>query len=463
MARSRSPRSTRRSAPLRLLVAIVASLAVAIAPAVAQSASILRDSETEAYFYDISKPLIEAAGLDPRNVRVMLVGDMEINAFVAGGQVVYINAGLIKAADNTNQLQGVIAHELGHVAGGHAINTAGGKEATGISVLSLLLAGAAAAAGGGEAAMGVLAAGQQAAMGKYLAFSRTQEASADAASSTYMTKAHISGKGQLDFFRKLEQEEFRLASTYEPTDPFAMTHPMSADRINNLEQGYKASPWWTAKTNPALDSRFARIRAKLIGYVEDPDLVLRMFPESDHSVPAMYARAYAWHRKAYPEKAIAESDRLVATAPHDPYFLELKGQILLESGKVKEAVPVLREAVERAPNQPLIAALFGHALIETEDPKNFAEAKGILKAAIARDDDNPFAWYQLGIVYDREGDQARAALATAERYNLEGQAQLALANAKLAMAGLKAGTPDWIRAQDIALVSQNAVSKKKKG
>lgn len=444
----------------RLLVAIALSLILATRPALAET--VLRDSETEAYFHDIATPLIKAAGLDPNNVKVMLIGDMEINAFVAGGQIVYINAGLIKAADNTNQLQGVIAHELGHIAGGHAINGAGSREATGISILSLLLAGAAAAAGGGEAAMGVLSAGQQAAMGKYLAFSRTQEASADAAGASYLMKAHISGKGTLDFFKKLEAEEYRLSSSYEATDPFAQTHPMSEDRIANLEQGYKSSPWWNAKTDPALDARFNRIKAKLIGYVEDPEQTFRLYPESDHSVPAMYARAFAWHRAAYPEKAIAEIDRLVATSPHDPYFLELKGQILLEGGKPKEAVPILREAVQRAPNQPLIAAMFGHALIATEDPKNFAEAKAVLKAAVARDDDNPFAWYQLGVVYDREGDQGRAALATAERYSLEGDAKLALINARLAMAGIPAGTPDWIRAQDIAMVSENAVAKKKK-
>ncbi len=447
-------------APLRLAIAIIVSLILALQPAAAET--VLRDSETEAYFHDIAKPVIEAAGLDPNNVKVMLVGDMEINAFTAGGQIVYINAGLIKAADNTNQLQGVIAHELGHVAGGHAINGSGGREATGITILSLLLAGAAAAAGGGQAAMGVLSAGQQAAMGKYLAFSRTQEASADAAAMSYLLKAHISGKGSLDFFRKLEQEEYRLSSSYEQTDPFAQTHPMSADRVANLEQGYKASPWWNAKTDPAFDVRFARVRAKLIGYVEEPEQTLKIYPESDHSVAGMYARAFAWHRAAYPDKAVAEVDKLVATAPHDPYFLELKGQILLESGKPREAIPILREAVQQAPNQPLLATLFSHALIATEDTKNFAEAKGVLKAALARDDENPFAWYQLGVVYDREGDQARAALATAERYNLEGNAQLALINARLALAGIPAGTPDWIRAQDIAMVSENAVAKKKK-
>ncbi len=170
----------------------------------------------------------------------------------------------------------------------------------------------------------------------------------------------------------------------------------------------------------------------------------------------------AWHKSAYPDKAAAEVDSLLAEQPDDPYFLELKGQILLESGKPQEALESLRKAVAMAPDQPLISALFGHALISTEDPKNFDEAKRVLRAAVNRDNSNPFAWYQLGIVYDREGDEPRAALATAERYNLQGQPQLALVSAEHALAGIPTGTPDWIRAQDIAMVSRAEVQKEKK-
>ena len=150
---------------------------------------------------------------------------------------------------------------------------------------------------------------------------------------------------------------------------------------------------------------------------------------------------------------------MLADRPDDPYFLELKGQILLETGRPQEALESLRRAVQRAPNQPLIAALLGHALIATEDPANFAEAERVLRIAVQRDNDNPFAWYQLGIVYDREGDQARAALATAERYNLEGNAKLALSSAEAALRGIPGGTPDYIRAQDIAMVSRSVVER----
>ena len=202
--------------------------------------------------------------------------------------------------------------------------------------------------------------------------------------------------------------------------------------------------------------------AKLQGYI-DPKTAATKYPESDQSVPAHYARAYAYHLGAYPDKALSEADALLATAPEDPFFLELKGQILLESGKPAEAIPVLRESVKNAPDQPMIAVMLGHALIATEDAKNFAEAKQVLKTAVNRDNDNPFAWLQLGIIYDNEGDMARAALATAERNNLEGNPKIALASARTAMRGIPANTPDYLRAQDIAMVSETQLKKDKKG
>ena len=445
----------------RLFILLLLSCVLVVRPVMAQA--ILRDAETEALFRDMARPIIEAAGLDPRNVQIVMIGDPEINAFVAGGQTVYVHSGLLLAADNINQVQGVVAHEIGHITGGHVVRFGEGmKAATGITLLSLLLGVAAMAAGGGEAGMGIISAGQQAAMGKFLAFSRTQEASADAAGVSFLNKAGISGKGMLDFFGKLRKEEYRLSSSYADVDPYAQTHPISADREATLEHDLKSAPSWNNKTDPALEARFERVKAKLAGYVQEPEQTFRQFPPSDHSIYASYARAYAWHRAAYPDKANAEIDKLIASAPHDPYFLELKGQVLLESGKPKDALPALREAVQRSNNQPLISALFGHALIATEDPANFDEARKVLRVAVQRDNENPDAWYQLGIIYEREGDHARAQLATAERYNLEGIPQLALGPAQAAVAGLPTGTPDWLRAQDIVMVSKTALEDKKR-
>jgi predicted Zn-dependent protease len=304
-----------------------------------------------------------------------------------------------------------------------------------------------------------MAAGQQAAMSKFLAFTRTQESSADQAGASFLTRAGVSGKGSIAFFKKLQNQEFRLAIPQE--DSYARTHPLSGERIQALENVYQGAASWEQKTDPLLEERFQRVKAKLAGFVQDPRITMVRYPETDRSMPARYARAYAWHKSAYPDRADAEVESLLRDRPRDPFFLELKGQVLLESGRPREALAALREAVAIAPDQPLISALFGHALIATEDRANFDEAKRVLRAAIGRDNSNPFAWYQLGIVYDREGDTGRAALATAERYNLENQPRMALVNANYALASIPTGSPDWLRAQDISMVSRTQVEKEK--
>lgn len=436
---------------LRAALAVVIAATLSIQPAMAQS--VLRDAETEAFFDEISEPLIRAAGLDPKNVDIALINDKSINAFVAGGQTVYLHSGLIDAATTANEVQGVIAHELGHIEGGHVVRFSEGvSAASGISIATLILAAAAIAAGAGEAGMGILAAGQQAALGKFLAFSRAQEGTADASGTRYLSAAGITGKGSISFFKKLQNFEFRLGIPQE--DSYGRTHPLSGERIAVLEDAYSSDPAWEKPLNPKWEADFKRIKAKLTGYLADPTATMRDYPERDKSIPARYARAYAWHKSAYPQKALEESSALVASAPDDPYFLELHGQILLESGQPADAVGPLRKAVELTGNQPLIAAIFGHALIATEDKSNLEEATTVLKAAVTKDNQNPFAWYQLGVVYEQQGDTARAALASAERYLMEGAPQFALPNAQTAMAGLPEYSPDWIRAQDINMVAE---------
>jgi len=443
------------------MMAVLLALAT-VQPALAQDDSgpqVLRDTETELMFKEMSRPLIIAGGLDPNAVNVVLLNDPEINAFVARGQTVYVQSGLLEAADNVNQLQGVVAHELGHVIAGDAIRSESGeKQATAISILSLVLGAVAIAAGAGDAGVGIMQAGQRAALGEMLAFTRVQESTADATGSRLLSKAGVSGKGLLDFFGKLQNQEYRLAIYAK--DSFDRTHPLSSERVEALSQTLKSDPAWGKPPDPALEARFQRVKAKLLGYI-DPRQTTIKYPESDHSIPAHYARAYAYHLGGYPDKSIAEADALLATDPHDAFFLELKGQILLEGGKPKDAIPILREAVRRSNEAPMIAAMLGHALVATEDPKNFTEAKQILKVAVNKDNQDPFAWYQLGIIYDREGDIARASLATAERSNLTGDPKMALASAQTAMKGITPGSPDWLRAQDIAMVSKAELQKKK--
>ncbi|KKC24152.1 tetratricopeptide repeat protein, partial [Sphingomonas sp. SRS2] len=289
-----------------------------------------------------------------------------------------------------------------------------------------------------------------------------QEASADAAAIGFLDKAGITGKGMLSFFLKMRKEEYRYISSYSEVDPFMQTHPLSGDREAALSTDVLKSPNYNKKPDPELDAKFQRIKAKLIGYMDDPTSALRKYPDSDQSSSAHYARAYAWHRGAYPDKAIEEVDKLVASAPQDPYFRELQGQILLESGKPKEALAPLRLAVQGSRGAPLIAALLGHALVATEDQANLQEARDVLKVAVARDRDNPFAWYTLGMAYARLGDEPRAQLATAERYSLIGNNRLAMASAEAAMTRIPRGTPDYLRAEDIALAARGAASDRRR-
>lgn len=450
-----------RPKSLAYLLAFAASVVVASQPVAAQS--ILRDAETEQLLKDMVAPLVEASELEVGNVEVVLINDSSINAFVAGGQVIYVHSGLLETADTANEVQGVLAHELGHITAGHAVRfDERSKAANGISILSLLLGIGAALAGGGEAGLGVIAAGQQAAMGSFLSFNRDQEAATDLAGVRYLSGAGISGKGMISFFEKLRGNEIR--SGYSQTDEaaYARTHPLTGDRIQVLRGLVDKEPSWDAVPDPALQERFVRAKAKLSGFLADPKRTLTAFPPSDQSIAAHYARAYAYHKDARVDLALAETDALLAAEPDNPWFLELKGQVLLESGRPNDALVPLRRATDLTLSQPLIAGLLGHALIATENEANFAEAEQVLRASVQKDRYNPFAWYQLGVVYAARGDMPRAQLASAEQQVMNRLFPEALRSATAAEASLPYGSADWIRAQDVALEARGELERMKK-
>lgn len=430
-------------------------------PVAAQS--ILRDAETEELLRDMLAPIVEASELEPGNVEVVLINDGSINAFVAGGQAIYVHSGLIDAAQTANEVQGVLAHELGHITAGHAVRfNERTKAANGISILSLLLGVGAALAGAGDAGMGIIAAGQQAAMGSFLSFNRDQEASTDLAGARYLSGAGISGRGMIKFFERLRGNEIRAGYSQADEAAYARTHPLSGDRIQTLRGLLEGDAAWNTPDDPALQERFERAKAKLYGYLNEPKRTLTAFPPTNTSVAARYARAYAYHKDARIDMALAEADSLLATEPDNPWFLELKGQVLLESGRPNDALVPLRRATELTRAHPLIAGLLGHALIATEDQANFAEAEQVLRASVQKDRYNPFAWYQLGVVYEARGDTPRARLASAEVQVMNRQYPQALANAQAAEAYLPYGSPDWIRAQDVALEARAELEQVKK-
>lgn len=452
------PRFARTAAPISAALALALTSAQ---PAAAQS--ILRDTETEAFFQDLAAPIVKAADLPAGNVDIALLNAPSINAFVAGGQIIYVHSGLIEKADTAAEVQGVLAHELGHIKGGHIIRQGdGAKAATNITLLSLLAGLGAVLAGAGNAGMAAILMGQRAAIGKFLAYSRGEEGSADAAGASYLAKAGISGRGSLGFFDKLSGLESRYAVSRDSEMEYVRGHPLTSDRIATLRDTYQQDPAWRKADDPAMQARFARIKAKLTGYLGEPAQTLRAYPPTDIGVPARYARAYAYHKQAEVGKALAETRALIAAAPSDPYFLELEGQILLESGRPAEALPVLRKATALTNAQPLIATLYGHALIATEDVTNHEEAERVLRAAVARDRYNPFAWRQLGTVYAARGDLPRANLASAEQQVMSGDYLQAVRSARNAQAGLAENSADWLRAQDIEMQARSLLDRQDK-
>jgi len=280
----------------------------------------------------------------------------------------------------------------------------------------------------------------------------------------------------VSFFSKLQNLEFRHGYSQSDDAGFARTHPLTGDRISRLEADLKDDPAWDGPnadlvaqfdgappaelgTNCAagpvptadLERRFQLAKAKLYGYLATPAQTLRSYPEPMTGEPARYARAYAYHKDSRMTDSLAEADALIAAEPENPYFLELKGQVLLESGKPVDALDPLRRATSMTGNNPLIASLFAHALMATEDNSHLTEAEQVLKGAVGRDRENPAAWYQLGVVYGARGDIPRAQLASAEQQIMTGRPREALYNAESAEQGLPSGTPDWIRAQDVAM------------
>ncbi len=452
-------------APLRLIgraLGVLAASALVVQPIAAQS--ILRDAETEQLLIDMAAPLVEASELEPGNLELVLINDGSINAFVAGGQLVFVHSGLLNAADTANEVQGVIAHEMGHITGGHVVRfEERTRAATGITILSLLIGVAAALAGApADAAMGTVMAGQQAAMGSFLAFNRDQEAATDLAAARYLSGAGISGRGMLKFFERLRNNEIRRGFSQSQEAAYMRTHPLTGDRLRTLRGLFEADPAWEAPDDAGLQERFIRVRAKLYGYLAEPRRTLIYFPASDTSTAAHYARAYAYHKDAQLDRALAEVDALLAREPDNPYFLELKGQVLLESGRPLAALEPLKVATDLTRNHPLIASIYGHALIATEDSRYHAEAERVLRAAVSRDRYNPFAWYQLGVVYAERGDLPRARLASAEQQVMNRRYLEALRNAEAAEAALPYGSSDWLRAQDISLQARSELERLRK-
>ncbi len=438
----------------RALTALTVLLTVCATAAPSWAQSGIRDTEIERIIRGYADPVLTAAGVSPQSVDIYILSDTSINAFVTRGSDMYINAGLLLEADRPAQVIGVIAHETGHIAGGHVARMGDAFAAASVPLLITMGLGLAAmAAGEPDAGMALIASGQHIAERTVLKHSRIQESAADQAAVTYLTRTGQSARGLLEMTEKFRHMEV-LSSRNQ--NPYVRTHPIGSDRIASLTDRTINSPYADIPETKLQVFEFEMIKAKLYAFLNRPELTFYRYPASDTSMPSRYARAVAYYRMPNIKKALAIIDDLIAEQPSNPYFQELKGQVLFENGRASESIPYHTKSIELMPDAPLFRINLAQALISIEDKNLNKSAIEHLEAAVQDEPDNSFAWHQLAIAYARQGGIGMADLATAERYFNNRQLGPAVQFARRARVNLKRGSPQWQRALDIIEIGATA-------
>ena len=460
MIDARPPSKMRPVRPASRVVALVAAGAVALGslPVRAQTGSsagipMIRDAEIEQLLREYSQPILRATGLAQQNVQVVIINQNVFNAFVMDAHRIFIFSGALMQATAPNQLIGVFAHETGHIVGGHLSKMRQElANAQTAAIVAMLLGIGAIAAGArssnvdvGNVGAAVFSAPQSYLQHTLLAYARAQEEQADRAGVRFLTMTGQSAKGMYDTFKRFA-DEMMFTTPY--IDPYLQNHPMPTERMAALAELVKTQ-YWDKKDPPELQFRHDMMRAKLYGFTERPDTVYRRYPQSDTSLPARYARAIAAYRFGDIRTALGHIQNLIQTMPDYPYFYELEGQALLESGHPAEAIAPLRRAVELAPNPALIQILLAQALIATNNPKMTQEAIPLLRAAIVKEPESGDAYEQLGMAYGHSGNFAEADLASAQAAFARGDNKTARELAGRAKTRFPIGSPGWVRADDI--------------
>jgi predicted Zn-dependent protease len=465
-------------APLRLttkITAVTTVIALLAAPmaALAQEGklAILRDTETEQLLRDYSKPILRAAGLEKQNIQVTIINQPVFNAFVADGRRIFVNSGALMQSETPNQIIGVLAHETGHLAGGHLARMREQLAAAQTQMIIAMLLGAGALAAGArgasngntglaDAGAAALSGPQNMVMRSLLSYQRQQEEAADRAGVRFLTATQQSAKGMYETFKRFSNDSLFSARG---ADPYYMSHPMPAERVAALEEIARTSPYWDKKDDPALQFRHDMMRAKISGFLERPETVYRRYPPSNTGLPARYARAIATYLHGDLNSAISQIDSLIQAQPGNPYFYELKGQALTEGGRPADGIAPLRKAVALSNNAPLIEILLGQALVATDNKAYTDEAISILRNAMARETEQPLGYTELAMAYARKGDLAEADLASAQAAFLRGDNKTARDLASRAKTRFAVGTPGWVKADDIVSAKPPAGQKKDGG
>jgi len=420
----------------------------------------IRDAETEQLLRDYTAPIFRAAGLTQQNVQVVIIDDKQFNAFVMDAHRIFVNLGALMQSETPNQLIGVFAHESGHIVGGHLSKMRQELANAQTAMIVAMLLGVGAIVAGarsnsvdmGNVGAATINAPQALAVNSLLSYQRAQEESADRAGVRFLTMTGQSAKGMYDTFKRFADESLFSA---QGSNPYLQNHPAPEERMAALAELAK-NPYWDKKDPPALQFRHDMMRAKLYGFVERPDVVLRRYPFTDNSLPARYARAISAYRFGDNSRsAIAQIDSLIQSMPNNPYFYELKGQALLEGAHPLEAIPPLRRAVELAPSPALIQMLLAQALLATNDPKLSDEAIPLLHAALLKEPESGDAYTTLAMAYGRENDLADADLASAQAAFARGDTKTARELASRAKQRFPIGSPGWVRADDIVAFNRN--------
>jgi predicted Zn-dependent protease len=444
------------------LTAVLTAVALTLAPFSVRAQeqkgpSVLRDTETEQLLRDYTRPILRTAGLEKQNIQVVIINDSVFNAFVADGHRIFVNYGALMQSETPNQIIGVLAHETGHLAGGHLakLRQQLAQAQTQMIIAMLLGAGALVAgsrSGGGgnggltSAGAAAISAPQEVIQRTLLSYQRQQEENADRAGVKFLTATGQSAKGMYQTFKRFTDDSLFSAHG---ADPYVQSHPMPVERVAALEELARSSPFWDKKDDPALQARHDMMRAKISAFMERQDTVYRRYPLSDTSLPARYAHAITTYLHGDLHNALTQIDGLIQVQPANPYFYELRGQALLEGGKPAEAIAPLRKAVQLSNNAPLIEMLLGQALVATDNKAYAEEAIAILRAAVARETEAPLGYTELAVAYARKGDLAEADLASAQAAYLRGDNKTARDLASRAKTRFAIGTPGWVRADDI--------------
>jgi len=408
----------------------------------------IRDAEIESYLRAYIRPVFRAAGLHQNLVKVHVVNDSRINAFVAGGRHMFINTGLLISSPDPTVVIGVMAHETGHIVGGHLVQLrAAIQEAQIRSIIAFLLGAVAAAASrDSRVGTGVILLGQRVTEGTFFKYTQGQEQVADQYAIKILDRLGISAKGLRALLEKLRGQELL---TIGRQDPYLRTHPLTRDRIEAIDAHLKKSKYTNARLSPALMVMHSRMRAKLIGFLAPPQSVIDIYGRQPKTSEARYALAVAYHRNANLPKSLALIDSLLRENPRDPFFHELRGQILFESGRPADAAKSYAVAVKYAPNEPLIRVGYAQALLEADTPAANRLALANLKEATRIDDTYPLGWRLLGIAYGKQRNMGMASLALAEYYLLIGDIAALKGSVARADRMLPRGSPAWQRVQDI--------------